>query len=91
MVSAVKRELADFESRAPGLAGGAIAASALAMAGLIDSDRNSATSKSMCHRALMEALDRLRALAPPERQKDGLDELADRRSDRRRRAAAADL
>lgn len=62
------------------LAGGALAASALALAREIDHAGNSATSKSMCARALTETLEKLRALAPAEKEADKLDDLARRRA-----------
>ena len=57
------------------------AAAALAMAREMDG-HNSATSKSNCAARHMEILDRLRELAPPERKKDGLDDLGARRAKR---------
>ena len=66
-------------------ASGALAATALAMAAEIDG-QNSATSKSMCAKVLMDVLEQLRALAPPEKQEDRVDEIAKRR-ERRIRAA----
>jgi hypothetical protein len=52
----------------------AIAASALALARELDSP-NSATSKSMCARAHLEIMDRLRELAPPEETSDAVDDI----------------
>jgi hypothetical protein len=46
--------------------------------------KNSATSKSMCARALSETLEKLEALAPPEQLPDELDDLARRRAERRK-------
>lgn len=66
----------------------AIVASAFALARELD-DKNSATSKSMCARALREAMDRLRELAPPKQRIDALDELSTRRSTRRAKAKAS--
>jgi hypothetical protein len=63
VVAAVRRDLARLPED---LASGALAASALALASEMD-DRNSATSKSMCAKALLDTLNRLRELAPPER------------------------
>lgn len=77
--SAVERDLGALPE---GLAGSALAATALALAREIDGD-NSATSKSMCANSLTAALERLRALAPPEREADGVDEIARRRAARR--------
>ena len=63
------------------LATSALAASALALARELDG-ANSATSKSMCAKAHMELMDRLRELAPPEETRDGLDEISARRARR---------
>ena len=88
VVEAVNRDLA----RMPGdLRDSALAATALAMAEQLDGD-NSATSKSMCAKALLDTMAVLRGLAPPERVKDDVDQLAEKR--RARRAGipeAADL
>jgi hypothetical protein len=63
-----------------------LAAAALALAREIDDPENSATSKSMCAKALQDILSQLRALAPQKRERDRLDELAEKRT--RRRATA---
>lgn len=84
--AAVKRDLAALKD--PKLAKSGLAASALALARELDSPKNSATSKSMCARALLDTLDRLRALAPAVKEKDEVDELSNRRQKRRRRAAS---
>ena len=62
---------------------GGLAMAALALAREIDSPTNSATSKSMCARSLLDTLDRLRELTPPAQEADGLDDLARRRMARR--------
>jgi hypothetical protein len=80
--AAVGRDLAKLGD----LRDSALAASALSLAREMDSP-NSATSKSMCARALMETLDRLRELAPEAEERDKVDELGDRRAKRRRSAA----
>lgn len=77
---ATKRDLAFFPTE---LSESSLAESALALARELDSD-SSATSKSMCARAHLEILDRLRELAPPkERAKNGIDELKEQRARRR--------
>ena len=64
---------------------GALVASAVALARELDM-KNSATSKSMCARALREVMDRLMELSPQAgREPDALDDLSERR--RRRRAS----
>lgn len=80
---AVERDLAQIRTRSRELAESALAASALVLAGELDSAGNSATSKSMCAKALTETMDRLRELSPPRRELDDLDDLAARRERRR--------
>ena len=66
-----------------GAGGSALAETALVLAGELDSKGNSATSKSMCARALREVMDRVRELCPPVEKGDLVDELGSRRSARR--------
>jgi hypothetical protein len=73
--AAVERDLAKWPAD---LADSALAASALALASEMD-EHNSATSKSMCAKALLETMDRLRSLAPANEEDDALDELRSRR------------
>ena len=68
--AAVERALLEW----PDLAGSVEAATARAMAVELDNP-NSATSKSMCARAMLDAIDRLRALAPAVEEDDALDGL----------------
>jgi hypothetical protein len=82
VVEAVESELAELRKMSSALADGAVAASALVLAGELDKSDNSATSKSMCARALREAMDRLRELAPADEKKDDLDDLTARRNAR---------
>jgi hypothetical protein len=77
----------DLERLPRDLAESGLAASARALARELDRP-NSATSKSMCARALHDALDRLRELAPPERKADRIDEVNRKREERRRAADA---
>lgn len=82
---AVTNVLADIDQirqSDPALADSGLAATAFAMALELENPYNSATSKSMCARALMDALNRLRELCPPEEKRDDLDDLASRRADR---------
>jgi hypothetical protein len=60
-------------------AGATLAATALALAGELDSPRGSATAKATCARSLLEVLDRLREQHPG---LDRLDEIAARRAAR---------
>lgn len=85
---AVERDLTGIASRCPGLESSALAALALALAAEIDNIDNSATSKSMCAARLVEALDRLRELAPETNEGDQLDEITERRLARRAAASA---
>lgn len=84
----VRADLAVMRGHAPDVADSALAASALLLASLMDDPGNSATSKSMCARALHDALAQLRELAPPVQKTDGIDELK-RERDKRRAAARA--
>lgn len=88
VVGAVKRDLAEIARRSPDLAVSGFAATALALAREMDYD-NSATSKSMCAKALVEALSLLRELSPPDTKRDGLDDLAARRAKRLNGGSAA--
>lgn len=85
--AAVEKDLAAIRVRDEALADSALAASALVLARELDDPGNSATSKSMCARALQDHLERLRELLPPKREKDRADEIAERRKRRLARAA----
>lgn len=87
VVAALDRELAELRKRAPELADSALAASARVIAGVLDDPTNSATSRSMCARALNETLERLYELMPAKEKKDRIDELTKRREQRRARTA----
>ena len=66
-----------------------MAATVRSMARAIDDPANSATSKSMCAKTLMDALTTLQAMAPPEQENDKLDDLVARRTARLARVANA--
>jgi len=89
VVDAVQSELDQLAKRDKSLAVSGFAASALALARALDDPDNSATSKSMCARSLLDVLDRLRELAPTEEKDDQLDELVARRAKRLARGAKA--
>lgn len=82
-LEAVERDLAALGD----LKDSAEAWAARRLAEQLDAPANSATSKSMCARALGELMDRLRSLAPEEAVEDGIDQLAARREKRRGAAA----
>jgi pyruvate/2-oxoglutarate dehydrogenase complex dihydrolipoamide acyltransferase (E2) component len=82
VLDAVKGDIAGIARLDPKLARSGLAASALALARELDDPDNSATSKSMCAKSLIDALERLRELAPDEEGNDALDELASRRAAR---------
>jgi hypothetical protein len=86
VTEAVTRELEGFPVD---LAGSALAATALAMAELIDDPRPSATSKSMCAGKLIDALKVLRELKPADAKRDAIDDLTKRRAKRRSTSAAS--
>ena len=77
VVVGVNYELERLKDLDPELVKGGLAASALSLAEEMDSP-NSATSKSMCARALREALDRLWELAPPVVERDRVESLVER-------------
>lgn len=80
VVEAVTAELEELR------ASGALAATALTMAEILDS-QSSATSKSMCAKVLVDTMEKLRAAAPPKEVRDGITDIAAARDERRRRAA----
>jgi hypothetical protein len=82
VAATLDRELKEIAKRAPELADSTLAASARAIAAELDTAGNSATSKSMCARALNETLGRLYDLLPAEEKKDRVDELKQRRAKR---------
>jgi hypothetical protein len=86
VTEAVTRELEGFPVE---LAESALAATALAMAELIDDPRPSATSKSMCAGKLIDALKVLRELKPADAKRDAIDDLTKRRAKRRAKPAAS--
>jgi hypothetical protein len=91
-MSVVDAALRDLESLGGKAASSALAETALALARELDDPDNSATSKSMCAKSMVDVLRELRSLAPPAKENDDLDDLAARRSVRLARgAAAADL
>lgn len=86
---AVTDDIALFAVVGSQLANSTLAASALALARELDAPRNSATSKSMCSKELREIMDRLRELAPVDKESDVVDELRARRKARVANRAAA--
>ena len=86
VLEAVEGDIAEIAKRDKALADSGLAAMAKQLARELDAN-NSATSKSMCARALMDALEKLRDLAPADDAKDRVDELGARRDKRRSRAA----
>jgi hypothetical protein len=89
VMAALERELKAIAKRDPALAQSTVAATACALARELDSPNNSATSKSMCAKAMYDAIDRLYELAPAEKDKDGVDDIAAQREARRARLAAS--
>jgi len=85
---AVTRDLERIAVVAPELAQGAEAFTALALAAEIDGN-NSATSKSMCAKALADLMSELRALTPEQEAGDSVDNLAARRAARLARRAVS--
>jgi hypothetical protein len=79
---ATLRDIDAIRGRSAELADSGLAASALAMAQEIDKPGNSATSKSMCARSLLEVMNRLRELAPETEEEDEVDAARKRRAAR---------
>lgn len=77
VLDGTERDIEDIRSRDAKLAESGLAGTALALAFEIEHPFNSATSKSMCAKALLDTMDRLRELCPPEQKADGIDELRD--------------
>lgn len=90
VIDAVERDLAEIAETDERLAESALAATASALAYELEHPYNSATAKSMCAGRLIEAMERLRELAPPRKEKDRVDEIAEHRAARRARAGIAD-
>jgi hypothetical protein len=88
VVEAVRRDLERIAALAPELAESTEAATALSLAAEMDSD-TSATSKSMCARALADLMASLRDLTPEEKKESGVDDLKSRRAARLAGLAAA--
>jgi hypothetical protein len=86
--TAVRRELERIGARDADLATSGMAANALQLAKEMDA-KNSATSKSMCARALNETLKELKALSPEPVTPDALDEVGKKRIERREKAGIA--
>jgi hypothetical protein len=82
VTEAVERDIKAISRRDKALADSALAALALSLAAELDNQGNSATSKSMCAKTLLDALERLQELAPDEETKDNLDDLSARRAAR---------
>ena len=89
-VAAVEKDLDLIRKRDPDLAESALAAAALQMAQELDSFENKGHAKSMCAKELRDTMDRIRDLAPKQKRKDQVDQLAEQRA-RRRSAKAQNL
>lgn len=80
---------ADLELLPRRLQNGALAASARRLAEQMDDEDNSATSISMCAKALESVMGTLLASVPAEPAKDKVSSVADRHAARRRGAVSA--
>lgn len=89
VVAAVESDLKEIGSRDSALETCGLAATALALAHDLDDRSNSATSRSMCAKALVDTLDRLWELAPAKDEGSKLDDLSARRAARRAGSGAA--
>lgn len=82
VIEAAERDVERIRRRDPDLADSVLSASMIAMAYEVANPYNSSTSKSMCQARIEATMDTLRALMPPERKRDSIDELADKRTNR---------
>lgn len=80
--SAVEGVRADLEALGELKGAEGLKAAALVLAAQLDDPGTHATSKANCAKQMLEIMDRLRSLAPPDEKKDGLDELNARREKR---------
>lgn len=90
VAAAVRRELSALAERDATLATSPLAMTCLTLARELDELGNSATSKSMCARALAEVWAKLLSLAPQDEEHDPIDELQTRRQARLARQANAE-
>lgn len=81
-IEAVERDLAGIRERDADVADSATAAAAMRMAIELEHPYNSATSKSMCAKAMIEAMRELRDLVPPVEKKGELHAIKDARAAR---------
>lgn len=83
VIDAVARDLDAIRERDAVAADSALAATATRLAYELENPYNSATSKSMCAKALIDALDRLQVqVSDADEEEDRLDELSSRRAAR---------
>lgn len=85
----MEREIEEIRRLDPKLADGVYAAMALALADEIDADRNKAMSTAACSTELRQTMNTLRELIPEDDEKDAVDELRNRREQRRAGGAGA--
>lgn len=91
-MTVVKAVRADLDGMGERAKASTLAETALALARELDKPRNSATSKSMCAKAMIDVLRELRTLAPPRVEADGVTDInAERRARRARVAGTPDL
>ena len=79
---------AELRALGPAAVDSTLAATALALAAELDGD-NSATSKSMCAKSMVEVLRELRGLMPPKEREDDIERARKRRVERLARQSAA--
>lgn len=90
MPGKVTEAVLSYLERLPGdVSGAPEAALALALAELVDDQGSSATSKSMNAGRMLDALERVRALAPEKAEVSPLDEIRARRDKRLGKSGAA--
>jgi hypothetical protein len=81
-MSVVEAVEGEVETLGPKAQVSPLAAAALSLARELDDAGNSATSKSMCAKALVDVLRELRTLVPPREEEDDIERARKRRADR---------
>lgn len=86
-MESTRGDLAWVAKRDKRLAESGMAAAALALAARIDDAGTHPTAVANCARELRDTMAAIRVLLPPEKVRDGVDDLQRRRSSRRKRAS----
>ena len=86
ILAATEKDIAAIAKTDPALAESSLAALALSLAGTMDDPKCPRGPYAMCANQLLAVTNTLRELATPPKAKDHVDELRERRADRRAKA-----